>query len=207
MDEAVEAVELDRALDAARGGDEVGVIVLWRRLQPALLGYLRVMVGPAAEDVASETWLQAAKELRKFRGDAVGFRVWLFRTARNRALMELRGASRRAEDPADMATLAEQHGGGPAMADAAALALERLSTKWALDLIATLPKDQAEAVLLRAVAGMDAGEAARVLGKRPGAVRMASMRGLRRLAEVLAEQGNTPERSGAERDAMRGVVR
>ena len=52
-------------------------------------------------------------------------------------------------------------------------------------LIATLPPDQAEAVLLRVVVGLDAASAGRVLGKRPGAVRTAAHRGLRRLAELL----------------------
>ena len=46
-------------------------------------------------------------------------------------------------------------------------------------------RDQAEAVLLRAVVGLDAATAAEVLGKRPGAVRVAAHRGLRRLARIL----------------------
>ncbi|MGW5234218.1 sigma factor-like helix-turn-helix DNA-binding protein, partial [Streptomyces nodosus] len=41
-------------------------------------------------------------------------------------------------------------------------------------------------VLLRVVVGLDAPAAARVLGKRPGAVRTAAHRGLRRLARELA---------------------
>ena len=40
-------------------------------------------------------------------------------------------------------------------------------------LIATLPRHQAEAVLLRVVVGLDAVTAGRVLGRRPGAVRVA----------------------------------
>ena len=54
---------------------------------------------------------------------------------------------------------------------------------WALHMIASLPKDQAEAVMLRVVAGLDVAQTAQVLGKRPGAVRVAAMRGLRRLAQ------------------------
>jgi RNA polymerase sigma-70 factor (ECF subfamily) len=50
-------------------------------------------------------------------------------------------------------------------------------------MIASLPKDQAEAVMLRVVAGLDVAQTAQVLGKRPGAVRVAAMRGLRRLAQ------------------------
>jgi len=47
---------------------------------------------------------------------------------------------------------------------------------------------------------MDVAQSAAVLGKRPGAVRVATMRGLRRLAEVLeAERGTSVERSGPAR--------
>jgi len=57
--------------------------------------------------------------------------------------------------------------------DAADLALTNLATNAALALIARLPRDQAEAVLLRAVVGLDANAAGEVLGKRAGAVRVA----------------------------------
>ena len=59
----------------------------------------------------------------------------------------------------------------------------RINRDAALALIARLPRDQAEAVLLRVVVGLDAKAAAKVLGKRAGAVRTAAHRGLRALAE------------------------
>jgi RNA polymerase sigma-70 factor (ECF subfamily) len=62
-----------------------------------------------------------------------------------------------------------------------------MATDAALALISQLPGDQAEAVLLRVVMGLDAVTAGRVLGKRPGAVRMASYRGLRRLSGWLEQ--------------------
>ena len=52
----------------------------------------------------------------------------------------------------------------PARDDTAGLALESLSTAAALRLIAALPRDQAEAVMLRAVVGLDANAAGRGLG-------------------------------------------
>lgn len=174
---------LDRALDAARGGEESGIEDLWRALNPALLRYLRVMVGQVAEDVASETWLSAARDIRDYRGDAAGFRVWLFRVARHRALDELRRSGRRAEDPVGLATDPDR----PARDDTEGEAVEHFATERALRLIATLPKDQAEAVMLRVVAGLDVAQSAQVLGKRSGAVRIAAMRGLRRLAGQIAD--------------------
>jgi hypothetical protein len=69
----------------------------------------------------------------------------------------------------------------PATRDIALDVLERTDTQRALRVISSLAPDQAEAVMLRIVVGLDAGQTAAVLGKRPGAVRIATMRGLRRL--------------------------
>jgi RNA polymerase sigma-70 factor (ECF subfamily) len=168
--------DLLRALRAAQDGDERGFATLWRALQPAVLRYLWVVVGEAAEDVASETWLQAARDLDRFSGDVAAFRGWLFRIARHRGIDERRRAGRRREDAVD------SPGDGLRARDAAAEVMESAETRWALALIASLPADQAEAVMLRVVAGLDVAATAKVLGKRSGAVRVATMRGLRRLA-------------------------
>lgn len=64
-------------------------------------------------------------------------------------------------------------------------AMQLVSTSEAMALIASLPPDQAEAILLRVVIGLDAESSAKVLGKRAGAVRTAAYRGLRRLSEAL----------------------
>jgi RNA polymerase sigma-70 factor (ECF subfamily) len=172
----VRDADLAAPLRAAAGGDETGFAVLWRALQPAVLRYLHAVCGDAAEDVASETWLQVVRDLPRFAGDATAFRVWLFRIARHRAIDDGRRVWRRREESRD-----HLDAGRPAP-DAAAEVIEHAGTEWALRLIGELPPDQAEAVLLRVVAGLDVAGTAEVLGKRPGAVRIAAMRGLRRLA-------------------------
>jgi len=188
----VDGGDLTDALIAARCGDEAGFEALWLAFQPAVLRYLRVVVGDAAEDVASETWLQAARDLRTFDGGLTRFRVWLFRIARHRGIDDRRRLRRRAEDPYDPA-LGESATTTP---DSAAQALDELGTRWALEVIRSLPRDQAEAVMLRVVAGLDVAQSAQVLGKRAGAVRVATMRGLRRLAnhpDVLARVSGRPQ--------------
>jgi RNA polymerase sigma-70 factor (ECF subfamily) len=171
--------DLTSALRAAVGGDEAAFAVIWRALQPAVLRYLRVVCGEAAEDVASETWLQAARDLSTFTGDPTAFRVWLFRIARHRGIDEGRRAWRRREEVREEV---EPVAGQP-VRDVVHEVVERSGTEWALDVISSLPTEQAEAVMLRAVVGLDVAATAAVLGKRPGAVRIAAMRGLRRLAE------------------------
>jgi RNA polymerase sigma-70 factor (ECF subfamily) len=187
--------DLGQALTAALRGDEVGFVALWRALQPLLLRYLRVVAGDAADDVASETWLQAVRDMHGFAGDLPAFRVWLFRIARHRGIDERRRAARRHEDPRESVG-ADELGKVP---DVALQVIENSDTDWALRLIASLPPDQAEAVMLRVVAGLDVAQTAQVLGKRPGAVRIATMRGLRRLAQHVEVEARQRMRSRTDR--------
>ncbi|MFC9426517.1 RNA polymerase sigma factor [Streptomyces sp. NPDC056987] len=174
--------ELTTAVLAAQDGDENAFRTVYRAVHPRLLGYLRTLVGePDAEDVASEAWLQIARDLGRFTGDADRFRGWAARIARNRALDHLRMRGRRPAIGADETELT----GKAADSDTADEAMEALATGRTMALIAQLPQDQAEAVVLRVVVGLDAKSAARTLGKRPGAVRTAAHRGLKRLAELL----------------------
>ncbi|MFE5485320.1 RNA polymerase sigma factor [Streptomyces sp. NPDC056527] len=174
--------ELGILVERAQRGDEDAFAEAYRLVHPGLLGYVRGLVAEDAEDVASEAWLEIARDLGRFRGDGAGFRGWTAAIARNRALDHLRRQRRRPRTSLLEQDVLELPGGH----DTAAAALERLSTEQALALVRSLPRDQAEAVLLRVVVGLDGPAAARVLGKRPGAVRTAGHRGLRRLAGLLA---------------------
>ena len=167
---------------AAMRGDETAFVRLWRDNQPPLLRYLRVISGESAEDVASEVWLEVSRRLERFRGGESEFRAWLFTTARRRVIDLHRYTARHpmmlTEDPRELDRRAPD--------DTADAALERMSTDAALDLIASLPREQAEIIVLRAIAGLDVAHVARIVGKRPGAVRVAAHRGLRALAARLS---------------------
>jgi RNA polymerase sigma-70 factor (ECF subfamily) len=171
-------------LAAARDGDEQAFAVVWRDLNPAVLRYLRVIAPAAAEDIAAEVWLEVCRGLRRFRGDEAGFRSWVFAVARMRAIDAARHAARRPARSVPPEDLPER----PAADDPAEAALDAQATREALALIAALPPDQAEVVALRVLAGLDATQVAELLGKRPGTVRVLAHRGLRRLAQHLAER-------------------
>ena len=195
--------DLDSVVADALGGDSEAFRVLYRDTQARLLRYLRALVGDDAEDVASEAWLQVARDLQDFEGDYEGFRGWVVTIARHRAIDHVRRHNRRLPATAmpveELTSLA-------AADDTAASALEAVSTDAAVRLIATLPAGQAEAVLLRVVVGLDAERAAQVLGRRPGAVRTAAHRGLRTLARFLeqAGDGHAAGRPGASAQRPRG---
>ncbi|WP_413471135.1 RNA polymerase sigma factor [Streptomyces peucetius] len=174
--------ELGDAVTSAQQGDEAAFSAAYRLVHPPLLGYLRGLVGDDAEDVASDAWLEIARDLGRFRGDGAGFRAWTASIARNRAIDHLRRIRSRPRGTLLESELAAL----PSRQDTAAEAFETVSTRQALDLIARLPRRQAEAVLLQTVIGLDGPAAARVLGTRPGAVRSATHRGLKRLERYLS---------------------
>ncbi|GAA3243181.1 RNA polymerase sigma factor [Actinocorallia longicatena] len=170
--------ELGALVERARGGDEDAFSAVYTLVHPRVLRYLWTLVGDDAEDVASEVWLQVARDLGRFRGDGPGFRGWTATIARNRAMDHLRGARRRPATPTPVERLVDlavsQDGAGTMAA-----------TDAAIRLIALLPKDQADAVLLRVVLELDVATAAKVLRKRTGAVSTCLYRGLRKLAEIV----------------------
>ncbi len=175
---------LDAAVERMLAGDETAFRQIYREVQPPLLRYLTVLVGPGdAEDVASDAWAQAFRDLHTFSGDADGFRGWVTTIGRNRAIDHLRRSKRRPASDESVDDLIDLHD----PADVEGDILGKVQSEEALRLIASLPPDQAEAIMLRTVLGFDAPTAARILGKRPGAVRAASHRGLKQLAKKLSE--------------------
>jgi RNA polymerase sigma-70 factor, ECF subfamily len=174
--------EFAALLAQAQDRDEEAFARLYRDAQPPLLRYLRVVASDAAEDVAAETWLQVVAGLARFGGGELEFRAWLFTIARHRAVDAGRARERRPRT----VPLADSEAGERLTApDTADVALERAATRATLVLISALPRDQAEIIMLRVVAGLDTSAVARIVGKRPGTVRVAAHRALRRLAEVV----------------------
>jgi RNA polymerase sigma-70 factor (ECF subfamily) len=171
----------------AQGGSEEAFVCLFRDIQPALLRYLRVIAPGGAEGVAGETWRQVVAGLAGFSGGESAFRVWVFTIARHLAMDWGRSQACRRTVPVP--------GREPVTArtvpGAADVGLGQVSTQSALALLAALPRDQAELIMLHVAAGLDAWDVARVVGKTPDAVRVAAHGALRGLADVLERAGVT----------------
>jgi RNA polymerase sigma-70 factor, ECF subfamily len=184
-------------LAAAQHGDEAAFTTLFRETQPSLLRYLRVVAPDRAEDIAGDTWVRVVHGLASFVAEEpLAFRAWVLSIGRHRWIDDVRARQRRPESP--VADLPEQ--AGPM--DVESAVFELMTTESALALIARLPRDQAEVVLLRVVAGLDVARTAELLGKQPGAVRVLSHRGLRGLHRMLTRPD---ERREGRREDSRGV--
>ena len=130
--------------------------------------------------------MAVAKGLPGFGGDERAFRGWVFTIARRRLIQSWRTQGRRPSTPVAPEDLAELAGAdaGPEPVVTARHA--------AAELVRGLPEEQAEVVLLRVVAGLEASEVAEIVGKSAGAVRVLQHRALKRIGQRLAAEAVTP---------------
>ena len=167
-------------LGRARAGDERAFLALYRAANPGLLRYLSVLAGEQAVAVADQTWHEVSCDLVAFEGDLEHFRAWVASIARRRAL-----------------ELVEAHHGGIGHPSGAGAGdLHPPQTRRALELIAQLPQQQSEVLLLRTVVGLDEAATAAVLGLRRSRVRATARRAAavlgRRLAAAMPSRWAAP---------------
>lgn len=169
-------------LDRARRGDREALAELFRTHHAHVLRYLRSRRAVAAEDVASQVWVDVASSIARFEGGDDDFRRWLFTIAHRRSVDSIRRSVRddrlavRAAD-AD----ADTHADGADVVHDRAGSLDR-----AIALIATLPEQMGAAVMLRVVNELPVADVAEILGTTEGNVRVLVHRGTSRLRRRLS---------------------
>ena len=184
-----EDLRFNVVLAGAKLGDEFAFAEIWRAHNPGLLRFLSgLSTEDDARDVASTVWLEVVRKLETFVGDQAGFRAWIFTIARSRLIDLRRSRSRRISTVDADVDICERFDDA---SDPSRILDEEVATRDAIALISRLPEKQAEVVLLRVVADLDVDTVASMLGKGAGVVRVLSHRGLKRLAELLAESGVT----------------
>jgi RNA polymerase sigma-70 factor (ECF subfamily) len=132
-----------------------------------------------------EVFLQIARDLAGFAGDERQLRGWAFSLAHHRLVDDRRRRSRRPVEPTPVETLERR---GPT-GDVEAEALDRLGVERVRALLAALPEGQQTVLVLRILGGLTVEEVARVIGKRPGAVKALQRRGLAAVRRELIDAG------------------
>jgi RNA polymerase sigma-70 factor (ECF subfamily) len=168
-------------LRAARSGDERAWRLIYAWLAPQVLGFLRASRLPDPEDVVGDVFLEVARRIGDFRGDARGFRAWVFTIARARRIDEIRRRSRRREDPIDTRT----HELIPSRIDVEAEALAMVGLDDLVKLLDQLTDDQSEVMILRAIGGWTAREVGEITGRSTGSVEQLQYRATQALRELL----------------------
>jgi RNA polymerase sigma-70 factor (ECF subfamily) len=170
-----------RVLRAARAGDESAWKDLYSWLAPQVLGFLRASRVGDPEDVLGDVFLEVARRLGGFHGDARGFRAWVFTIARARRVDGIRREVRRIEVPADL-TAHEAIASG---VDVEGDALAQVGLDELLTFLDRLTDEQSEVLVLRAIGGWTAREVGEITGRSTGSVEQLQHRAARALREFL----------------------
>jgi RNA polymerase sigma-70 factor (ECF subfamily) len=194
-----------RLIERLRAGDEAAFMELMERYQEALVRLAMLYVGDrgAAEDTVQETWLGVFRGIERFEGRS-SLKTWLFRILTNRA--KRRGERDRrmmpfsvawpddeAVDPDRFIPQGEQWAGhwSSLPEDWSALPEERfasMETRALIDqVIAGLPANQRQVVMLRDIEGWDSQEVCNALGLSETNQRVLLHRARSKVRRVLEE--------------------
>ena len=132
-----------------------------------------------AEDITEEVFVKAWKAIGSCKGKEQTFSSWLYRIAHNQVIDNLR--SKRKQLSLEMETVDKVS--GPELEVEAELERQEL-----LGLIACLPQNQRQVIILKFIEGLDNCEIGQVMGKSQGAVRVLQMRALARLRRELSRE-------------------
>ncbi len=190
--------ELDHLVDAARAGGGWAFGRLWELLSPPVAAYLRTRGVRDADDVTSEVFLAAFRQVGTFQGDGAAFRAWLFTIAHHKGVDTVRRPRSR-EVPVDTSDRQALEAGSTARLARSAedQALERIGAADAVRRLDALTDDQRAVLLLRVVADLSLAETATALGKPVGAVKALQHRALARLRSGLTDRAEPVSREDA----------
>ena len=168
-------------LDSARRGDSDSLADLWIIYQPQLLRMLRAQGRSAAEDIASQVWIDVRRNLERFEGDGVAFRNWIFTIAYRRAIDEGRRRAHRNEVTIESIA--------PRLAACRAMDPLGDSLDNVLALLSSLQPVAADVVMLRVIYDLPVSEVAAITGESESNVRVLAHRALERLRQTIEEGG------------------
>ena len=180
--------ELEVFLIAAQKGDEQAFEMIWKHLNTRLLRYAAAQCYGSTldyEEVVSESWISAARDISKFKGDFKQFRSWIYTVTRNRMVDGTRKRDRQVKYGGDVTEL-DLEDRTPRMEE---IIEANEAVKTIVEQIRHLPEAQSEVVMLRVVADLSVEETAKIVRKSENSVRVLCHRGLATLREELTANG------------------
>ena len=181
----------DAAVLAAKEGAPWAWEQLYSWLSPRLLGYLRARGSRDPEGALGETWLQLARNVATFEGDATGFRSWAFTVAHHRVIDEARRRKRTPPTQALDEVLADDQQ-SLGVIDSESEALAAIELDELVGSIAFLSDLQKSTLLLRIIGDLSVAQTAEALGKSESAIKTAQYRAISILRDRLESPATKP---------------
>ncbi|MCL2543843.1 MAG: sigma-70 family RNA polymerase sigma factor [Nocardioidaceae bacterium] len=171
-------------VELARGGDAEAFGMLYDHYQGSVYRFLyyRTRSTVVAEDLTSETFFRALRNMSSFRWQGKDFGAWLMTIARNLATDHFKAGRTRLEMTTEDMGQHDDATEGPESAVLASLTNEIL-----LEALTQLPNEQRDCLVMRFLQGMSIAETASVLDRSDGAIKQLQLRGVRNLAKLMPE--------------------
>lgn len=169
-------------------GQPAAIDTLLRQIRPMVVRYCRSRLSRisghyhAADDVAQEVCIAVISALPRYEDMGRPFASFVFGIAAHKVADAMRSAARLAVPTQDLPD-GPDDGPGPEETAVAYLEAERVRS-----LLALLPANQRELLVLRLLSGLSAEETGAVLGMSAGAVRVAQHRALARLRALARDE-------------------
>ncbi len=179
-----ERTRLIALVELARKGDSEAFGMLYDHYQGSVYRFLfyRTRASTLAEDLTSETFFRALRNMQNFRWQGKDFGAWLMTIARNLATDHFKAGRTRLEMTTEDMGLHDDSTEGPENA-----VLSSLTNELLLKALTELPTEQKDCLIMRFLQGMSIAETASVLGRSEGAVKQLQLRGVRNLAKLMPE--------------------
>ena len=183
-DSEAERTRLIALVELARGGDSEAFGLLFDHYHVSVYRFLyhRTRSAPLAEDLTSETFLRALRNMTGFRWQGRDFGAWLMTIARNLATDHFKAGRTRLEMTTEDMGAHDDATEGPE-----SLVLAGLTNELLLEALTQLPDEQRDCLVMRFLQGMSIAETAAVLGRSDGAIKQLQLRGVRNLAKLMPE--------------------
>ena len=188
---------IDHVLDRACQGESEALSLLYHRFLPGIFGYIaaRVPQRVLAEDLTSEVFLKMVEGISQLRArDEAGFTAWLLQIAR----ITVAGYYRKQEKRPVLLSL-EPVCGEEELAiptshpDSNPVRSAEAREDWqqTVQAINALTEDQRQVLVGRLILGYDIATVARIVGKKPNAIKALQFRALNSLQRLLKQQDVT----------------
>lgn len=183
-DSPAERERLIGLVDLARGGDAEAFGMLYDHYHASVYRFLyyRTRSVAVAEDLCSETFVRALRNMSNFRWQGKDFGAWLMTIARNLATDHFKAGRTRLEMSTDDMGQHDDTTEGPETA-----VLQHLTHEVLLGALKELPTEQRDCLIMRFLQGWSIAETAAALARTEGAVKQLQLRGVRNLAKLMPE--------------------
>ena len=181
-DSETDRTRLIALVELARGGDSEAFGHLYDHYQGSVYRFLyyRTRSQMLAEDLTSETFLRALRNMGGFRWQGKDFGAWLMTIARNLCTDHFKAGRTRLELTTEDMGAHDDATEGPENAVLAGLDNEVLLLG-----LRRLSDEQRDCLIMRFQQGLSIAETAEILGRSEGAVKQLQLRGVRNLAKLM----------------------